>query len=199
MNLQERNAEMVTMLRSGSTIREIAERVGLSLDRTGEVIREINGTTRMPLHARFWRKVDKRGPDECWEWKSSKNEWGYGTFHVSNRCQLAHRVAWLIYNGEIPAGLLVCHTCDNPLCVNPAHLWLGTNAENIADMVQKGRAHRTPSEAVWCAKLTSERVAAIRRDYASGEYTQLELAQREGVSRANIGIVVRKRTWRHVD
>jgi hypothetical protein len=92
---------------------------------------------------RFWAKVDKRGPDECWEWQAALTRGGYGTFVVTKspkRMARAHRFAWELTHGEEPKGLHVCHQCDNPLCVNPAHLWLGTNQDNMRDCADKGRA-----------------------------------------------------------
>ncbi len=95
---------------------------------------------------RFWSFVDKRGPDECWPWigfTTHYNRGGmrFGRYKPGNIA--APRIAWAVANGNDPGDLLVCHTCDNPNCVNPGHLWLGTNADNTRDMFAKGRDQHT--------------------------------------------------------
>jgi hypothetical protein len=98
--------------------------------------------SRIPIAERLWPKVDKSaGPDGCWLWTGAKKQGGYGKIGQGGSAGwvLAHRVAWEVVNGPIPHGMVVCHSCDEPSCVNPAHLWLGTQAQNLADMRAKDR------------------------------------------------------------
>jgi hypothetical protein len=95
--------------------------------------------------ARFWVKVQKSGPDQCWTWLGAKIRTGYGYFRALGLNQRAHRVSFQIHKGEIPDGLYVCHRCDNPSCVNPEHLFLGTQFDNMADCKRKGRSGNQPS------------------------------------------------------
>lgn len=101
------------------------------------------GPKPKPLADRFWPKVRRGAPDDCWTWLGARLTKGYGLIGVAGdmRGRLAHRVSWEIHNAPIPDGLLVCHHCDNPSCVNPAHLFLGSHSDNLKDMSRKGR-HR---------------------------------------------------------
>ena len=133
----------------------------------------------------FWARVDRADPSGCWLWTGKQERHGYGRVRWHGRWWLPHRLAWWLTHGDTDATLDVCHTCDVPLCCNPAHLWLGTAKENIADALRKGRmaiGARHPR-----AKLTWEDVAAIR---ASSE-TCRQLGRRYGVNPATI---VRVRT-----
>jgi hypothetical protein len=96
---------------------------------------------RIPLEDRFWPKVNKRGPDECWEWNGCTKPFGYGFIsrRPSGNSELAHRVSWELANGPIPDGLYVLHRCDNPPCVNPNHLFLGDYGDNARDRAAKKR------------------------------------------------------------
>lgn len=146
----------------------------------------------MNTNERFWAKVDKRGDDDCWEWTSYRNRKGYGGLCRKGRSNfLAHRAAWEIAYGEIPDGLCVLHRCDNPPCVNPSHLWLGTNADNVADRESKGRNKIMYGEAHGMAKLTIAQVETIRASSTSLR----ELAAQFGVSKSLVSQVRRGDIW----
>jgi hypothetical protein len=153
-----------------------------------------------PLEQRFWAKVDHRGPDECWPWQAGRRAGGYGWFQTGSGPERAHRVAWELIHGPIPEGMFVCHACDNPPCCNPAHLFLGTQAENLADMRTKGRGRGKVSlgEAHPHHKLTNAIVREIRARYRPRVVTQAQLAAEYGVGVDLIAAVVQRRLWRHV-
>jgi hypothetical protein len=149
-----------------------------------------------PIEQRFWEKVDVRGPDECWEWTACTSK-GYGDFWSDHHTK-AHQYSWVLHRGLIPLGMLVCHTCDNPLCVNPKHLFLGTNSDNIQDCARKGRLNSPLGERHKNHKLTSENVREIRNLYATGEYTGFDLAAKFGVTFQHIFKIVHYQEWKHI-
>lgn len=152
------------------------------------------------LHVRFWRKVDRSaGPEACWPFMGSRRAAGYGVISVGKKNDLAHRVAFrLAKGGVIPDGMLVCHSCDNPPCCNPAHLWLGTDGDNIADMIRKGRAVFHRGERVAHAKLTASLVAELRQQKADGTLKCRAAARRLGVCPKTIRNACDGLTWRHI-
>lgn len=148
---------------------------------------------------RFRMKVRVGEPHECWPWQAAVTKrTGYGRF--SPRAGIvdgAHRVAWELEHGKsVPPGLDVCHTCDNRVCVNPAHLWVGTRKQNCEDMVSKNRSQRVCGEKMWSAKLTSADVKWIRRNRAG--LTQREMARVFGVNPGTISRAASGDNWSHL-
>lgn len=159
---------------------------------------------RGSLAERFWRQVDVRGDDECWPWTAKSKVDGYGVIGLGGKCGkkvLAHRLSWQLHNGNIPEsdgyhGTVVMHLCDNPVCVNPKHLSLGTQSDNVKDMCKKGRKVSRPpaGEDHKNSKLTEKIVREILVSKESGA----QIAKRLGLSRSTINRVRSRETWKHI-
>ncbi|WP_368493194.1 HNH endonuclease [Deinococcus sp.] len=173
----------------------------------------------------FWARVKRGDPKACWPWQGTISRTGYGVITYHKRQWRTHRLAWVLTHGEIPEGLFVCHHCDNPICCNPQHLFLGTPLDNARDMVAKGRSCKGEKHAVRkgtrtmlrgdehplrknpaaaargernsAAILTEAEVLEIRRRAAEGE-TIYRLAKVFSVSKRTIQFIVRGKTWRHL-
>jgi hypothetical protein len=155
----------------------------------------INRLRRMPTPSeRFWRRVQKAGPDECWLWTGPLNRGGYGRMQwtSSGHQHQAQRIAWLETFGPIDDGLVVCHSCDVPACCNPAHLFVGTAAENVADRQRKGRHSR--GEAHYAARLTESDVRFV----LTSKDTHTALAKSLGVSVSAIAGIRNGTKWKEV-
>lgn len=199
--------------------------------------------TRRPLvfnataPSRFWAKVDRQGPTPahrpdlgpCWVWTARLSPDGYGQFRVGGMDSpnaRAHRVSWIFAHGPIPDGLWVLHHCDEPTCVRPDHLFIGTHKDNVADRDRKGRQargerhgwHTHPEtrprgerhgrythpettargERNGWARFTADEILAIRRAYAAGDIYQYELAEQYGTAQSVISSIVRRAVWAHL-
>ena len=153
----------------------------------------------IPLEQRFWSKVNKTG--DCWKWVAGINCRGYGKFSVGSRSDgsrreiLAPRMSWLLTYGEIPEGIFVCHHCDNPLCVNPEHLFLGSPKDNQIDSVTKNRRPDVSGAKHPQTRLTQEQVNKIRERRKNGEKLQA-IAEDYGVTFSNISAIALFKSWR---
>ncbi len=136
----------------------------------------------------FWSKVDKNGPSGCWNWTACANKRGYGSITINYVMLRANRVSYFMANGPFLKSLMVCHTCDNPRCVNPAHLFLGTCTVNVHDMVQKGRGR-------WGSTMNMEKANQIRALYAAGGITMQKLADQFDSCLASICFIINYKSW----
>jgi predicted XRE-type DNA-binding protein len=147
---------------------------------------------------RFFKKVLKQN-NHCWEWQGarikSKGQFWHGVLRRNNQGYLAHRFSWLIHNGPIPQGQFVLHQCDNPACVNPKHLFLGTQADNVQDMMNKGRHADQRGELQSNVKLSEQQVLWIR---SNNHLSRKQVAEHFGVHPATITDIIKRRTWTHI-
>ena len=154
----------------------------------------MQGETTVEMLERFWSKVDIGATDKCWEWMSYKNVLGYGRFHTAGKHHLAHRLSWKFTYGDIPGGMCVCHHCDNPSCVNPRHLFLGTPKDNRRDAIRKGRVP-SRGEKNNRSKLTENDVREIRKRLAQGELSQRDIGNEFGVSNQTVSNIKLGKNW----
>lgn len=152
---------------------------------------------------RFWEKVQKT--DTCWIWTGGTFKFGHGRFWVKalNNGHYTHRIAFFLKYGHLPKPpQCILHNCpggDNPRCVNPDHLWIGTRADNNQDKASKGRAWSHQGEDNKCAILTEKQVLEIKEKYATGAFTQTELGKLYGVSQSNVYLIVSGKNWAHLN
>ena len=153
----------------------------------------LNDLAILAVH-RFWGKVDIRGDYDCWNWTRFTNKKGYGNLGWQGQNARSHRIAYEITYGIIPKGLFVCHSCDNPSCCNPVHLFLDTPAGNVADRVRKGRNAEMRGEINPRAILNESQVIKIR----TSTKTSAELGKLFGVSIRAIRAVRMYESWKHI-
>jgi hypothetical protein len=168
------------------------QKTGWYVDRKGIALRlgeRLSDESRIRV---FWTLVRKSGEDECWLWQGGFSDRNYGRFRFGGRAQYAHRLSWIFINGPVPRGIFVLHSCDNPPCCNPKHLWLGTNEDNIADRTRKGRTVASRGCANPMAKLSAEQVREILQSQEKG----VALARKFGVNKGIISKVRLGRTYK---
>jgi len=176
------------------SIMQIAEGLGVSFGVVRHrlidygIPRRPRGNQRSAPETRFWEKVDQGGSNDCWEWTAGLLGDGYGNFYSGKRTVGAHRFSYELHFGPIKGGLICCHKCDNPRCVNPAHLFLGTVQDNIDDCIAKKR-HQHGETHRW-ARLSAKEVEEIRGRYGLDGWTSATLAQKFGCSCDHIRDIV---------
>ena len=149
---------------------------------------------------RFWSKILTGDEDECWEIVAmGLIEKGYGQFKVNGEAILAHRFSYQLYHNRlIKDNMVICHTCDNPSCCNPHHLFEGSYQDNMIDMLNKDRANKCKGEKQGRSKLKDKQVLEIRAKYTKGGTTHRKLAEEYGVAYGIIGSIIRRKTWTHI-
>jgi hypothetical protein len=174
-------------------------------------IKGIQGFQSRPIQDRFWEKVNKDGPmcerlgTKCWVWTGATNPDGYGNTKTDGHQVNTHRVSWELSNGKIPNGLCVLHKCDNPPCVRPDHLFLGTKQDNVTDMINKGRrgnpnpVKTRSGEHHPNHKLTNADVIAMRERYSRGGISAAALARIYKIDATAAWRVVTRRTWKNIE
>jgi hypothetical protein len=180
--------------------------------------KKFEGNNRSEILKRFLNKISYN--NDCWEWIAGKDNHGYGKMWIINKNILSSRVSWLLFKGDIPENICVCHKCDNPACANPDHLFLGTHKDNMHDMTVKGRHGSTAHPEMFPrgdqspsrlhperlkrgsnhsnSKLTEENVKEIRLLYSTKKYSYQKLADKYGVVRSAIQKIIEGTAWKHV-
>ncbi|MEZ4684165.1 MAG: HNH endonuclease signature motif containing protein [Caldilineaceae bacterium] len=160
---------------------------------------------RQPVAPRFWAKVEQTDQSACWEWLAGKDRGGYGMFWLNGITTHAQRIAWILTYGDIPDELDVCHRCDNPSCVNPRHLFLGSDRDNHQDRAKKGRSARNlnmlgrKGEKHPNAKLTNRTVLKARELYKRKRFKTIKkMALRIGVNHQTLLNAANGKTWSHI-
>jgi len=148
------------------------------------------------VQTRFWKRVKKSDPESCWEWQGGRFNTGYGVFNMNPKVMTASRASWILTHGEIARDQHVLHKCDNPPCVNPNHLFIGIHNENTADKVAKNR--QAKGEEAGSAKLTNEKVRAIRLLAKITKTSNYKLGELYSMSHTAIGRILSGKTWAHL-
>ena len=169
----------------------------LLADLLGLISSVLENTMKKTLLERFNEKHTIIMPSNCWMWVADADTCGYGRMRIKGKHVGAHRISYELHNGAIPEGLHVLHQCDTPVCVNPAHLSLGTHADNMRDRDLKGRNNPFMGEKHYAAKLTEKDVLEMRALRLKGALLR-ELAAKFDVGLTAVGRIVKRNTWKHI-
>jgi hypothetical protein len=150
------------------------------------LIEQLTRKDRDRFETFFWRTA----PEECWTWTGGRDKDGYGLFSTKDSSYRSHRLSWFLEFGKFDQSLMVLHNCDNPICVNPYHLFLGTHQDNVDDKVKKRRQSRPSGEINGRAKISDLQVEELRELYKSQKYTQKELGRIFNLSKSQISLLV---------
>lgn len=154
--------------------------------------------SKRPIEERFWEKVDKKSNESCWNFIGANNQ-GYGQLYVSKGKKIrANRLSYEIHFGKISDNLVVCHRCDNPSCVNPKHLFAGSQKDNITDMHSKNRGNTPKGSNHANAKVTEDQVIEIRKLYSEKSMRIADISRLYNASQSSIDDIVHYKTWKHV-
>lgn len=148
------------------------------------------------IHERFWSRVNVTVNIRCWQWLGRKDENGYGQVRINGKTMRAPRVAFWLRNGKWPNN--ACHTCDNPVCCNPNHIFDGTRSDNMRDMVSKGRNKTRIGEQHGRSVLTDQKVLDMRSNYRDGGISLESLAKKYGCSFSTAQRVIKRHNWKHL-
>lgn len=192
--------EIATEYCAGKSLAQLAPMHGCSPYAIARCLNE-KGIIRRSIPSvreRFWERVSLpfgTTDDDCWEWIGRKGRRGYGVFGSNSKRESAHRLSYRLHRGAIPRGLLVCHHCDCPSCVNPHHLFVGTHSDNIRDACRKGRPLRGSRHPR--AKITEANAIQIREQFKAGTSAKM-LGKAFGISEVAVRAILSRRNWRHV-
>ena len=153
------------------------------------------GFSKLSIEQRFMKKVELIPFHTCWEWIASKHRFGYGWFRYDNKADVAHRVSYLLFKGPIDKHKHVLHSCDNPSCVNPSHLRLGSDQENSRDKLDRNRQAKGVDNG---GKLTNAEVLQLREEHKLTKQSYLALAKKYNISQTAAFFIMNRKTWRHL-